>query len=526
MSEAVIAVLLVEDNPADVALLMELLQDSDAESWQITHVKRLSLALARLQTSEFDIILLDLSLPDSQGLDTVAQMQAVVPLLPIVVLTGLQDKTIARQAVAQGAQDYLVKGQLSSELLLKTVGYAIDRAQNLRKLQESEHRFREVFNQTFQFMGLLSPDGVVLDINGIAREVSDFQGGSIISHPIWDASCWKPNEQSQNWLREAVLRASQGEIMRAELQACTLKESVWWFDVSIKPLRNENGSITLLIAEGRDISKLKRAEVEIRRSLEKERDLNQMKNSFIAMVSHEIRNPIATISFAINVLRDYDLSAERKNKYFDRIHYSIDQVLHLLDEILLLGRTESGRVEVDYTLLDLKEFCREITEAFQMTQGRSHKMLFQVKGNATQARTDPSLLKHILDNLLTNAIKYSPEGSTIRFTVFCHNHQVQFCVQDQGIGIPPKDQPKLFEAFHRAGNVCKIQGTGLGLAIVKRCVDLLQGQITFESQEGAGTTFTILLPLNQMPGEPVSSAIAGDKAPYATLSTPPNTRKP
>ncbi|MBI4781061.1 MAG: response regulator [Oscillatoriophycideae cyanobacterium NC_groundwater_1537_Pr4_S-0.65um_50_18] len=488
-----ISVLLVEDNLADVALLMELLQDGDSEHWQVTHAKRLSLALEHLCKTKYDVVLLDLSLPDSQGLDTVIQVQATVPYLPIVVLTGLLDKTIARQAVAQGAQDYLVKGQLSSELLLKTVHYAIDRTQILKRLQESEDRFRGVFNQTYQFMGLLSPDGIVLDLNQATREMSGFQDQAIINTPIWEIPCWQTVEISKAWLKTAVLRASQGETMRAELQAHTSQGTLRWFDASIKPLKDEHSNITVLIVEGRDISKLKRAEAEIRQSLAKEQELNQMKNSFISMISHEFRNPISTISFATNLLEDCDLPSEERKSFFELIYTAINEVLHLLDEILLLGRTEAGKIEIDCKTIELESFCREIVEMFQLTTGNSHPILFSVKGRSTWAKVDTSLLKHILDNLLSNAIKYSPKGGTICFTLICKGNQAKFIVKDQGIGIPKADQAKLFEPFHRAANVNSIQGTGLGLAIVKRYVDLQQGQIQVESQEGVGSTFTVTL---------------------------------
>ncbi|HEY9657838.1 MAG TPA: response regulator, partial [Allocoleopsis sp.] len=214
-------VLLVEDNLADVVLLMELLQDTVAERWQVSHAKRLCSALEQLQAIEFDVILLDLSLPDSQGLNTVVQVQAAAPQIPIVVLTGLQDMTLARQAVAQGAQDYLVKGQLSSELLLKAVEYAIERIQILKKLQDNERRFRGVFNQTFQFMTLLSPSGVILDINQVVREVIGFSDQVMIDQLIWEAPCYHSFEQSQSWLKGAILGTAHREIMRSELQVCT-----------------------------------------------------------------------------------------------------------------------------------------------------------------------------------------------------------------------------------------------------------------------------------------------------------------
>jgi signal transduction histidine kinase len=227
------------------------------------------------------------------------------------------------------------------------------------------------------------------------------------------------------------------------------------------------------------------------------------------MVSHEFRNPLSVIKFGVGFLEGCDPPAEQKARYFERIHDAIDQTLQLLDEILLLGRTESGRVEVEWTQLELKEFCHEIVEAFQLTGDPSRQILFSSQGDCTQAEVDAGLLRHILDNLLSNAIKYSSTGSAIRFTLDCQDNQAKFCIQDQGIGIPKQDQSKLFEAFHRAANVSGIQGTGLGLAIVKRCVDLQKGQIHFESQEGIGTTFTVILPRNliQLEHEGVKEAV-------------------
>lgn len=496
MSTDSLTILLVEDNPADVAFLKTLLRTSDAKSWQITEVKRLSLALTHLQTASFDAILLDLSLPDSQGLDAITQVQAIAPDLPIVVLTGLQDQTIARQAVAQGAQDYLVKGQVSSELLIKTVTYAIERSQILGRLRESEQCFHGVFAQTFQFMGLLSQTGLVLRMNQVARDLMGRQDEAMDFQFIWEAPCWQLLEPVQSWLKMAVLRAAQGETMRSELQSFTLQGTSRWLDFSIKPLRDEQGDIMFLIAEGRDISQLKQAEAETLKALEKERELNQMKNSFISMVSHEFRNPICSISYGIDFLEDFDPPADQRSQCYERMRKSIDETLQLLDEILLLGRTESGRIEVNYTLIDLKDFCSEIVETFKLTQGQAHQIIFIADDNSIPATLDANLLKHIVDNLLSNAIKYSPQGGVIRLTLTSQENQAKLCIQDQGLGIPEKDQERLFEPFHRAANVHQIQGTGLGLAIVKRCVDLQNGQIHVESQEGIGTTFTVVFPLN------------------------------
>lgn len=145
--------------------------------------------------------------------------------------------------------------------------------------------------------------------------------------------------------------------------------------------------------------------------------------------------------------------------------------------------------------MDLVAFCRDLVESLQMSAKPQHQLNFVVIGDGSDAQMDEKLLGHILTNLLTNAIKYSPDGGTVQFDVVCDRTWVIFRIQDSGIGIPPEDLERLFESFGRASNVGAIPGTGLGLAIVKRCVDLHEGEITVESEVGVGTTFTVTLPL-------------------------------
>jgi len=144
--------------------------------------------------------------------------------------------------------------------------------------------------------------------------------------------------------------------------------------------------------------------------------------------------------------------------------------------------------------VDVIAFCQSLVEETQQAGGTARFIDFSYQGTCGQAWLDAKLLRHILANLLSNAVKYSPEESTITLVVDCQPDQIVFRVQDQGIGIPEADQARLFEAFHRASNVGHIPGTGLGLAIVKQSVDLHGGAITCESREGAGSTFTVVIP--------------------------------
>ncbi|MEH2153238.1 hybrid sensor histidine kinase/response regulator [Nostoc sp.] len=391
MEKLTIHILLVEDSASDAHLLRRIFLHADQEQWQMLHVERLSEAIdasrgnsaSTLDNSQivsrrqrrFDLVLLDLSLPDSIGLDTLKEFRAAVPDIPVVVLTGLDDEDLALQALAEGAQDYLVKDQMTIQRLVRAIRYAIERSEIINQLRESEERTRL--------------------------------------------------------------------------------------------------------------------------ALAKEQELNELKSNFVAMVSHEFRTPMTTIRTAVDIL-EYNsdkLTDVRKTKYFDRIQNAINQMLYLLDEILFLSKTEAAKLEYKPTFLNLENFCSELTDILQLNAGSEHRIIFTFQGESTQAQMDEDLLNCILTNLISNAIKYSPQNSTIWFDLICKDRLATFQVTDRGMGIPLKDQTHLFQTFYRASNVGVIQGTGLGLTIVKKCVELHGGHIQLKSEQGVGTTVIVTLPL-------------------------------
>jgi PAS domain S-box-containing protein len=251
------------------------------------------------------------------------------------------------------------------------------------------------------------------------------------------------------------------------------------------------------IERGQIINQLRENEENTRTALLKEQELNQLKSEFVAMVSHEFRNPMTTIRTAVDLLQSYSeqITEERKTKYFQRMDNAINQMLQLLNEILFLTQNDADKVTFNPKSLDLKNLCCEIVDGMQFSIGNQNKINFAAFGESLQAQMDEELLNCILTNLLSNAIKYSPPNRDIGFNLNCQDDMAVFEIQDQGIGIPEKDQSHLFETFYRASNTNKIQGTGLGLVIVKRCVELHHGDIKVKSKLNVGTTVIITLPL-------------------------------
>jgi signal transduction histidine kinase len=242
---------------------------------------------------------------------------------------------------------------------------------------------------------------------------------------------------------------------------------------------------------------------ETRLALEKERQMSELKSQFIAIASHEFRTPLTSILLSCEFLRNHHhkLSEETKQRHFGQIKSSVKHLDQVIEDVLLAGRVQAGKLQFKPAPLALVNFCFELVEQLQLSAGERYNLHF-VSHCSHNAMTknlplmDEKLLRHIFTNLLSNAIKYSPQGGDIQFNLICDLERVIFRIQDQGIGIPKEEQAELFTSFFRCSNTGNLPGTGLGLTIVKNAVELHGGQITVESEVGLGTTFTVILPLN------------------------------
>lgn len=247
----------------------------------------------------------------------------------------------------------------------------------------------------------------------------------------------------------------------------------------------------------RNITQRKQAEADMRHALAKEKELSLLKSRFVTMTSHEFRTPLTTILSSAELIEKYGFkwTQEKKQQHLLRIQAAVKQMTQLLNDVLLIGKAEAGKLEFKPTPLDLTEFCKGLVDEIQISN-RDRQIIFENRFTYPNAYLDEKLLRHILSNLLSNAVKYSPQGSMVKFDLSQEQQIITFRVRDTGIGIPTTDLANLFDSFHRASNVGTISGTGLGLAIVKKSVDLHGGKIAVESEVGVGTTFTVHLPFN------------------------------
>ncbi len=239
--------------------------------------------------------------------------------------------------------------------------------------------------------------------------------------------------------------------------------------------------------------KVEERTLELTATLEREKELNEMKSRFVSTASHEFRTPLSAILSSVSIMELYNSEGlqEKRKKHLNRIKSSVQNLVDILNDFLSLDKLEQGKTEVLKEKFNLKDFSVDIVEEVQgiLKPGQHIDFSFTGKKEITK---DKKILRNVILNLLSNAIKYSGEDKAIEFTLEVNKKEVVIKVKDYGIGIPEDEQKHLFGKFYRATNATNIQGTGLGLNIVKKYIELLEGSISFISKSGIGTTFTVI----------------------------------
>jgi PAS domain S-box-containing protein len=408
-------------------------------------------------------------------------------LIAYLLYKLLQQPDLLRQQVALQVADLSrTNQQLTDEIR--------ERQRIEQALRESEERFRVIANTTpIPLVISRCSDGLILYGNQALCQVFYIDPDRLIGsqtpdyyYDLADRDRLVADLQKYHKLDNYELQVKKGD------------GTPFWVAVYMQ-LLVFNGDRSIFAAFY-DITERKQAEVQIRQALEREKELNQLKSYFISMTSHQFRTPLTKILGSAELLKSYSNSWTEAQKlvYFDRIEYTVEHMIGMLDDILLIAHAESGRLNFSPSPVNLMTFCQSLVEEFQLHHPTDPKIIFQIKGDCCKTQElpllDPKLLEQILNNLLSNAIKYSDRDQEIYFAVNCQAEQLVFTIQDQGMGISSEEMPHLFEPFHRSKKVRKITGTGLGLAIVKKAADLHNAEITVDSQVGVGTTFTVTIP--------------------------------
>jgi PAS domain S-box-containing protein len=288
----------------------------------------------------------------------------------------------------------------------------------------------------------------------------------------------------------------KGSAWQGQIRSRRGNNDVFWAQLSISPILDSQGVATRFVALMEDITHRRQIEERMLESLREQQSTNRLKSDFITLVSHEFRTPLAAILNATELLEDsYDLLSETKRQsFFNMITTEVHRLSAMLQEILALGKIDAGQMQLRKQPVELLQLCQGVAQEAHLAFQKHPAIKILTTTPITTVQTDPQLLYLILLNLLSNALKYSPQNTTTTLTASTDNNVIRLEIVDHGIGIPPSAQSHLFEAFYRAPNVGQIKGTGVGLYVTNRCVELLHGKIEVSSTPGEGSRFVVQLP--------------------------------
>jgi signal transduction histidine kinase len=499
-------ILIVEDDMGDTKLLHRLLHQSALPISDVKCVERLDTALGLLGKGDFDVVFLDLDLPDSRGIDSVGAVNAKAPDVPIIVLSGLDDAKMEVTAVQKGVEDYLVKGQVDSNLLARAVRYAIERRQARRIVDRKQKHLEAIFDAIPIGMLLVDEDLIVRRVNDTIRQMVHKDYLEIINLRIGNAlrcinsthnekGCGhSPTCQSCPMVK-AVKSAfeSQQPIRRVEFRP-TLKanseEITPWLSLCVVPTEIYNQKHVVVAID--DITARKETE-------EKLKETTEMKSQFISTVSHELRTPLTSTKEGVAIVLDGVAGEinEKQKHFLDLASRNISRLAALINDVLDFQKLDAGKMKLNLQENDFRQVAEEIYETMTLpAKNKGLELSLELDENLPKVTFDRDRIIQVLINLVSNAIKFTPQAGQVRLSFQKQNDEIVIRVSDTGMGIPKEELPKIFERFYRVQWPGKeIKGTGLGLAIVKKIAILHGGRIEVESELDHGSTFSVFLPL-------------------------------
>jgi signal transduction histidine kinase/DNA-binding response OmpR family regulator len=543
MSSGPIRVLLVEDNQGDARLLRELLKETGRSQFDLVHVDRLSEALRVLRAEPFPVILLDLSLPDAHGLDTIGRLRCQAAGVPIVILTGLNDEEIAVRAVEEGAQDYLIKGQVDGHLLARSLRYAIQRHRAEETLKERNRELlilqkisetilssldlravlesileQTMVSESFDLgnVRLLDPNRATLEVmvsrgyrdpENISRYRAFAQTAERTRSNSYEGAFKEPcvEEQVQQCAGYRTLKnegvesfvmvpvRADSEVLGSLLLASRARRNFKPEEVNL--LQTIGNQLGVAVQKSRLFEETARQAVELERAAKLQAD-------FAAMIAHDLRSPLMNISGAAEVMMHgmFGTVNEEQKQWLAKILANSRSLVNLVSDFLDVSKLEAGYVDVAKEAVDLCGLIQKTLDNFLiLAQEKQIVLTNSVHPSMPSIHADPRRLDQVLSNLLSNAVKFTKAGGVIEVGAGRGNEtHAQIWVKDTGVGIPRTEIGHLFEKYRQCSNIRESghKGTGLGLVICKMVVQAHGGRIWVESEEGKGSTFYFTLPLN------------------------------
>jgi len=493
-----IRALLVEDNPGDARLFFELVRETGAGYLKLEHVTRLDKALDRLSSEHFDVVLLDLSLPDEQGLTTLIRAHAHAPKVPIVILTGLDDEALAVRAVRAGAQDYLVKGRVDGDLLVRSMRYATERGRAVEALERREEHYRSLIEHSLDLISILNIDGTIRYVSPsheriLGHRLDDLVGRNVFGfvHPDDLAS-----------LKETFGRANGAASLEFRFRH---KDGSWRMLESFGRNLTHVPGVAGLVVNSRDVTDRKRLEEQLNHSQRLE-----AVGRLAGGVAHDFNNLLMIITGYSQMLLDGMRPGDPAHGDLEQVVKAAERATDLTRQLLAFSRRQVVRP----VILNLNVLVHDMDRMLRRVIGADIELIAGFAPDLKTVRADPGQIEQVVLNLAVNARDAMPKGGKLSLKTenveateeFAHTHPslkvgcyAMLSIKDTGSGMDREVLSRLFEPFFTT----KEKGTGLGLSTSYGIIKQSGGDIWVDSKPGQGTTFRIYLPVAEEPAEPV-----------------------
>lgn len=521
MPSETLAILLVDDKPADACLIQEMLRDVEAFQFQLICVSKLEDAWTYpIATSSRAVILLNLSHLDTRWVDRITQLRLVVPNVPILVISECADEALANsqalQALQNGAQEYLVKHQLDGQQLMRSISYALARQNAIAQqkvttslcltpahqiheaLLKSEATFRTLY-ESISVAVILLDENEIFAGNDAALQLFDCTDKQqLCGKPMADVSpSVQPSGKASFLLaKEYVAAAFQAGSCRFDWLYCKCYGETFPAKVTLTRINLENRQILQAVIY--DISDRKATEMQLLQAKEEVEAGYRAKSEFLATISHELRTPLNSILGLSQLMQQeiFGTLNDKQKELMSCIHSSGEHLLALINDILDISKVEAGKEQLHFVPLNVQqlcEYCLAMVREQAMEQGL--QLVLRIDPHAKIAIADERRCRQMLLNLLSNAVKFTPAGQVL-LIVTKEPQRICFTVEDTGIGIASDQLPLLFEPFRQldSGLNRRFPGTGLGLALTRSLAHLHGGDVTVKSTVGKGSQFTLCLP--------------------------------
>jgi len=479
-----VRILLVEDNPIDARSLRDMIREACSGPFHLEHADRLSRALELLAAKEFDVVLLDLSLPDARGLETVAQVHTRAPKAPIVVMTSLDDEAVAARALRAGAQDYLVKGRVSGDLLVRSVRYACERARAVEALERREEHYRSLTENSLDLVSIIKADGTVRYTSPSHKRILGYDPDELVGKNVFDFVHSDDRARVQ-----AAARQNHGS-MTIEYRFLHKDGSFRTMESFARDLSHLPG-VGGVVVNSRDVTDRRRLEEQLHHSQRIE-----AMGRLAGGVAHDFNNLLMVISGHSQMLLDSMLPGDPARDDLNQVVRAADRATDLTRQLLAFSR----RHTVKPALVNLNQLVQQMERMLRRVLGEHIHLVTDLTSGWSMVYADPGQLEQVILNLALNARDAMPGGGTLSLKTEHTSDPavslarltplVAISVSDTGAGIAPEVLPHVFEPFFTT----KENGTGLGLSTSYGIIKQAGGEIDVDTRPGAGTTFRILLP--------------------------------